>query len=189
MEKKENLTFSELMQIYNHIGEEERHFNSLELEYRKLASQWLLVSLGAIGFVLSKQEIPINSWVLVIAISIAASCGIFVLWMLDIKVYHELLHSAFKEGVMLEKEFNTLLPQIRNNMKDAFETGDIINKVILYYYFSIFILIIIANIGLWMYNPEVIILNLAINLTSGIVLGFIYRLMRNKSVRNFQSEK
>jgi len=56
MEKKD-LTFDQLMEIYNHIGEEERHFNGLELEYRKLASHWLLVSLGAIGYVLSKQEL------------------------------------------------------------------------------------------------------------------------------------
>lgn len=105
MTKKE-LSFDQLIELYNHIGEEERHFNTLELEYRKLASQWLLVSLGAIGFVLTKQELmPLNVWALVIAICIAASVGIFVLWLLDLKVYHELLHAAFVEGVALENYY------------------------------------------------------------------------------------
>src|SRR5690349_11361873 len=98
-------TFDELMELYNHIGAEERHFNELELEYRKLGSQWLLVSLGAIGFVLGKGgELPVNGWVLVIGICTAATIGIFILWMLDIKVYHELLHAAFREGVLLERQ-------------------------------------------------------------------------------------
>ena len=45
--KMTDLSFEQLMEIYNHIGQEERHFNNLEMEYRKLASQWLLVSIGA----------------------------------------------------------------------------------------------------------------------------------------------
>ena len=148
--KKADLSFDQLMEIYNHIGEEERHFNTLEMEYRKLASQWLLVSLGAIGFILSKQElVPINIWALVIGICMAASVGILVLWLLDLKVYHELLHGAFREGVLLENEFE-ILPQIRNNMVKSQSGGDIISKVILYYFFSILLLIVIANISVWL---------------------------------------
>lgn len=117
VKEKKDLSFGQLMEIYNHIGKEERHFNGLELEYRKLASHWLLVTLGAIGFVLSKKEVvPVSIWALVIGICIAASVGILVIWFLDMKVYHELLHAAFREGVRLEREFPQLLPQIRNNM-------------------------------------------------------------------------
>ena len=36
---KEEMDFDKLMKVYDHIGEEERHFNELELEYRKLASE------------------------------------------------------------------------------------------------------------------------------------------------------
>ena len=76
---KQLLTFNQVMQLYNHIAEEERHFNSLELEYRKLASQWLLESLTAtIGFVLGKDKFPINNWGLVIAICLATSIGILI---------------------------------------------------------------------------------------------------------------
>lgn len=77
---KQDLSFEQLIQVYVLIGEEERHFNKLELEYRKLASQWLLVSLGAIGFVITKENtVPVNIWLLVIAICIASSIGILIL--------------------------------------------------------------------------------------------------------------
>ncbi|NTS42935.1 hypothetical protein HRG84_18755 [Flavisolibacter sp. BT320] len=188
--QKENLSFDQIMAIYNHIGEEERHFNSLEMEYRKLASQWLLVSLGAIGFILSKQElVPINVWVLVTGICMAATVGILVLWLLDLKVYHELLHGAFKEGVLLENEFPHLLPQIRNNMAKSQTGGDIITKVILYYFFSILLLITIADIAVWMLASSKLWLCLGTNFISLVLLFLIYRVMTNRSTRHFHVDE
>ena len=182
---KQLLTFNQVMQLYNHIAEEERHFNSLELEYRKLASQWLLVSLTAIGFVLGKDnEIPINNWRLVIAICLATSIGILILWLLDMKVYHELLHSAFKAGVHLENQYPEMLPRIRNNMVQSQSGGDIIRRVILFYYFSVLTLIIIANISVWMLQPKVEWLPVGLNLISSISAVIIYKTMTYKSSRN-----
>lgn len=186
---KEEMDFDKLMKVYDHIGEEERHFNELELEYRKLASQWLLVALGAIGFVLTKQEeLPISNWLLVIGICVAASVGIFVLWMLDLKVYHELLHAAFKEGVYLEYKYPDLLPKVRINMIRSQHCGDIITKVMLFYFFSILLLIVIANISVWMYDTESNLVNLLINLSSVVLLVVLYRIMINKSDREFKRE-
>jgi len=185
MEKKD-LSFDQLMEIYNHIGEEERHFNSLELEYRKLASHWLLVTLGAIGFVLSKKEVvPINIWILVIGICVAAMVGILVIWFLDMKVYHELLHAAFREGVKLERNFPELLPQIRNNMVKSQLGGDIIKRVMLYYYFSILLLFIIANISVWMFQPNNIGWCIGVDCISVLLLILIFKVMSNRSVREF----
>jgi len=184
---KKDLSFDQLMEIYNHIGEEERHFNGLELEYRKLASHWLLVTLGAIGFVLSKKEVvPINIWALVIGICIAASVGILVIWFLDMKVYHELLHAAFREGVKLEREFPQLLPQIRNNMVKSQLGGDIIKRVMLYYFFSILLLAIIVNISVWMFTPVNPAWCIGVNIVSVLLIFFIFRVMRNKSDREFE---
>lgn len=183
---KNDLSFEQLMEIYNHIGEEERHFNSIEMEYRKLASQWLLVSLGAIGFVLGKDNtVPINIWLLVIGICVAASIGILVLWLLDLKVYHELLHAAFREGVLLEKKYSQVLPQIRTNMVNTQIGGDIIKKVILYYFFSILLLIFIANIAIWMFTPLHIWWSIGFNVLSATIVVFIYKLMTKKSSREF----
>ena len=183
---KKDLSFEQLMEIYNHIGEEERHFNSLELEYRKLTSHWLLVSLGAIGFVLSKKEVvPINIWALVIGICVAATIGILVIWFLDMRVYHELLHAAFREGVRLEREFPEFLPQIRNNMVKSQQGGDIIKRVMLYYFFSILLLIVIANIAVWMLFPDQLWISLVMNVLSVIVLIVIFSLLSKKSTRQF----
>lgn len=185
MERK-NLSFDQLMEIYNHIGEEERHFNSLELEYRKLASQWLLVSLGAIGFVLTKQElVPVNIWILVIGICVASSLGILVLWFLDMKVYHELLHAAFREGVILENEYPQYLPQIRNNMVKSQSGGDIIKRVMLYYFFSILLLMIIANISVWMFHASFSWWSPVINFLSIVVIILAYRILSRRSDRVF----
>lgn len=183
---KKDLPFDQLMEIYNHIGEEERHFNGLELEYRKLASHWLLVSLGAIGFVLSKKEVvPVNIWILVIGICLAASVGILVIWFLDMKVYHELLHAAFREGVELEREFPELLPQIRNNMVKSQLGGDIIKRVMLYYFFSILLLTIVANISVWMYSPAITVIAISVNIASMVYSFLLYRVMRKGSSRKF----
>jgi hypothetical protein len=185
MEKKD-LSFDQLMEIYNHIGEEERHFNGLELEYRKLASHWLLATLGAIGFLLSKKEdVPVNIWALVIGICLAASVGILVIWFLDMKVYHELLHAAFREGVKLEREFPQFLPQIRNNMVKSQLGGDIIRRVMLYYFFSILLLAVVANISVWMYCLSCQVVGIAVNVSSLGFLFFLFKVMRHSSTRNF----
>lgn len=189
--KKSTLTFPQLMAIYNHVGEEERHFNIIELEYRKLASQWLLVSLGAIGYVITEKEsmIPIDVWILVIAICLAACVGIFILWMLDIKVYHQLLHAAFKEGVLLENEHPEILPQIRNNMLASQTGGDIIKRVILYYFFSILLLLSIANISVWMMDSIYTFHRIGMNITSVFISVAIYKIMIAKSDRVIEERK
>ena len=47
--KKE--TFDRIWKIVEEIGEEERHFNDIQVRYRNMASAWLLATFGAIGFV------------------------------------------------------------------------------------------------------------------------------------------
>lgn len=181
MEKNEH-NFDQLMQLYNYISEEERHFNTLELEYRKLASQWLLVSLGAIGFVITKQEIvPINIWVLVIGICFAASIGIMVLWLLDLKVYHELLNSVFFEGLELEKKHPHYFPQIRKNMVESQHEGNTTKRVILFYFFSVLLLFFVANISIWMIELATPILPILFNSLSLIMIVFIFKLMDKDS--------
>jgi hypothetical protein len=143
-----NLEFEEVCSLYNHIAEEERHFNQMELEYRKLASQWLLVTFSAIGIILGKDfDVPtgLTSWDLIILICVLSSVGIVSIFILDIKAYHGLLHEAFKAGIGLEMKYNTFLPPIRINMIIAARDGDIVNWIVLFYFFSISSLAIIAN--------------------------------------------
>jgi len=122
---------------------------------------------------------------LVIGICIAASVGILVIWFLDMKVYHELLHAAFREGVKLEREFPQFLPQIRNNMVKSQLGGDIIKRVMLYYFFSILLLAIIANISVWMFTSINLGCGIGFNIISVLLILLIFRVMRNKSSREF----
>lgn len=178
-----NLQFEEVMQLIQHIGEEERHFNSLELEYRKLASQWLLVTFAAIGFIFTQQKnLPFNAWIIAAALCIASSVGIYVLWMLDSKVYHELLHSAFRQGVKLELKYPQFLPPIRILMVQSQTGGDIIKRVKYFYFYSILVLLLLFNISVY-FIFDILNMNMLINFCSVILVIFLFFYMNAKSDR------
>jgi len=140
------------MRITENIGEAEKHFNSLETEYRKLASQWLLAALGACGLLMKTDtKVFVDNWVLVLGVSLAGSAGIANLWMMDVKVYHRLLHAFFKEGVRLEADYRWMRP-IRINMVRSQETGDVTSRVMYYYFLSIALLFVIALVSIWNIN-------------------------------------
>jgi hypothetical protein len=115
--------------------------------------------------------------------------GILVLWLLDLKVYHELLHGAFKEGLLLEKKYPKILPQIRNNMWKSQTGGDVIKKVILYYFFSILLLLILANIAIWMFILIKFWVCIIINVSSIFILFGVFKMMSNKSTRQINTSK
>jgi uncharacterized membrane protein len=58
----------------------------------------------------------------------------------------------------------------------------------LFYFFSILLLIAIANISVWMYNDESFLTNVLINIISIVLLVVLYRIMINKSDREFLRE-
>jgi hypothetical protein len=174
-----DMQFQDVMQLYNHIGEEERHFNTMEFEYRKLASQWLLVTFSAIGIILGANfNIPqgLKPCDLIIIISILSSVGIFVIYIVDIKAYHGLLHEAFKQGIGLEMKYKNKLPPIRINMLIAAKDGDIVNWVVLFYFFSITSLFCIANIAV--YFSSLTLLPFFIHIISITLLVYLYLKMR-----------
>lgn len=180
----QNLKFDEVMKLVQHIGEEERHFNSLELEYRKLASQWLLVTFAAIGFIFTQQKnLPFNAWIIVAALCVASTVGIFVIWMLDIKVYHELLHSAFKQGVKLELKYPQFLPPMRILMVKSQTGGDIIKRVKYFYFYSILVLLLLLNISVYFIFSELFI-GWAINGLSIAVIAYLFYNMNASSDRD-----
>lgn len=181
-EKKER-SFDEVMKLIQHIGDEERHFNSLELEYRKLTSQWLLVSIAAMGFIFTQQKnLPFNAWIIVAALCAASSIGIFVLWMMDVKVYHELLHSVFRHGVMLEMKHDNLLPPMRIEMVESQTGGDILKRVKYFYFYSILVLLTILNISLHFLLQNTLYA-VAINIGFVVLLFFLHRIMNSNTDR------
>ncbi len=112
------------------LGEDEKHFNQLEAQYRTLASTWLLAAFGAMGFLLS-TDLKITylpNEVAILGIALAASIGLLLLWVMDLLVYHRLLDACFVEAMRLENE-NPSLPQVRRNMVASQPGGEVSIRV------------------------------------------------------------
>jgi hypothetical protein len=168
------------------ITNSERHFNELETEYRKLASTWLLGALGAIGFILQAQNLPIDKWYLVMGICWAASVGIYVLYILDLEVYHALLDAFFTEGVKLEvKYFPWVLP-IRMSMLKSQNLKGVIYKVLFYYFLSICLLMLISIFAIWFsqISSEKLWIQGAITIIVVTICYILYKYMMFKAAPN-----
>ena len=148
----------QVLQLLNHIGDQEKHFNSLETQYRLLASTWLLACFGAMGYLLqSKNTFIIDQWLMVALIGLIGSVGIFLLWLMDIQVYHKLLHCVFIEGVILEQKYEWL-PKIRTEMLNSQDTGEVATTTGLYYIYSLSILLLFSTTSFCIYSRNIVLL-------------------------------
>jgi hypothetical protein len=148
--------FDRVMRITEQIGNKEEHFNNLQTGYRKLASTWLLGAFAACGYVLkSDSDIPFDKWYFVFGICAAASGGLAILWMMDLKVYQKLLGAFFRQGVILELEYYRWLPPARINILRSQKTGKIQSKVQYFYFYSIVILQLLGIISIWNFGIDV----------------------------------
>lgn len=135
----------QIWNIYKSLMEQCQHFNSLESTYRALASTWLLAAFAAIGFVL--KDIQHGNWVLYIAaIAGAAAVGIFLLWLMDLMVYHRLLGAAFAEQIALERE-HEWLPKVAHGMMSAHGGAGVIPKIVWFYIAPYILLVGIASVA------------------------------------------
>jgi hypothetical protein len=107
-----------VMKIVAELGANERHFNTLQHQYRLLASTWLLAVFGGVGFAITHDQLPLQRFLLVALIGLAGAVGITQLWNLDLRVYHQLLDACFVQGLELERE-NPWLPQLRASMLET----------------------------------------------------------------------
>ena len=145
--------FERVWAVVTEMGLEERHFNSLQADYRKLASTWLLAAFAAMGFTISTAELalPINRLLLVCAIGVAAAIGLALLWIIDILVYHRLLLACFEEGQALEDE-HRFLPRVRNHMAYKTQHGArVAPSVVLFYAVAIGVSLTISGGAFWLW--------------------------------------
>jgi hypothetical protein len=142
---------NEIPGLYNEIGAYERHFNAIQSDYRRIASQWLLAAFGAIGLAISQKtdgNLPVG--ILIDAIAIFASSGLLLLWNLDINVYHRLLLACFDAGCIYEDRYQEL-PQIRKAMRGS--RNAVRHGVDAFYLISITVLLIAGVILTFALNP------------------------------------
>ena len=116
------------VELYKELGAYERHFNTMQGICRNIASTWLLATVGGIGYVVSKNfsDSIIKFWLAGSLVALAGAIGIFLLWILDVLVYHKLLLAVFEGSNTLEQKLsweNKLELRVRSGMRNAFSSG------------------------------------------------------------------
>lgn len=149
--------FDRVWNFYAEMGNEERHFNGLQSTYRALASTWLLAAFAAIGFVLSEKfgECPIDKLLMVVIIGVMAAVGIWLIWIMDLRVYHPLLSSAFRQGRLLEERY-PWLPQMRTDMMHRMNNRGVVPRVVWFYIAGVSIPVAIGGgaFAVWCSNKD-----------------------------------
>jgi hypothetical protein len=141
--------FERVMKMIDQISDQEKHFNNLQAQYRKLASTWLLAAFAACGYILkSAGDLPFDEWYFVFGICMAASAGLCILWVMDLQVYQNLLSAFFKQGVLLELTYYEWLCPFRINIMRSQDTGEVRSKVQYFYFTSVAVLQLLAIIAL-----------------------------------------
>ncbi|WP_188793773.1 hypothetical protein [Dyella nitratireducens] len=118
--------------LLQEIGLNERHFNSLQSEYRKLASGWMLAALGALGWI-HAHPTPSENAKIAFTLAIGSAIGVFVLWVLDQKIYHRLLEGSFKSAMAIEEQFHLGCELPHKNMEELVGKGEVARKAKLFY--------------------------------------------------------
>lgn len=110
------LSLEQALGALDRLTSSEKHFDGMKSTCRSLASTWLLATFGALGFLLTEDfhgAFPLE--VVALALGMCGAIGIFLLWVLDLLVYHRLLDASFMEGLELEAAFPQA-PQVRHRM-------------------------------------------------------------------------
>lgn len=147
-------TFERVLKLIQEIGVYERHFNSLQANCRGIASAWLLATFGALGFCLTaKLSVSVSSKLLFSLIASSGAIGIFMLWVLDMQVYHRLLDSCFIEALNLEAVY-AWLPRLRSRMMRSQAGRGVLNKIVVFYVVPISLLVLVAAYALssWVHD-------------------------------------
>ena len=113
----------DIIAAYAAIRTFEGDFDKAQGQFRAIASAWLIAVVGALALV-TKSEFDASPMrydaaaLLRTLLLVAASAGFTVLWYVDQGVYQRLLHSAFEEGLMMERKYK-FLPRIRMKLYDG----------------------------------------------------------------------
>jgi hypothetical protein len=106
-------------EVYATLREYEEHFNTTQVEIKKLASGWMLIVFTAIGFIIRGDLVAgrslFDSALLLGLIGFGGNIGLISLWILDQRVYQLLMNADFEVGLVIEQR-NPDLPPVRSIM-------------------------------------------------------------------------
>lgn len=120
-----------------------KHYESIQTNFRLLASTILLGSLAAIGFIFSTKigRLPYERIISVIIIKAISIITMIIFWNIDLKFYEKQLISHFAEVYRLESEYD-YLPKVHHNMLHGVHKKDRPSNIVYYYIGCIFSIII-----------------------------------------------
>jgi len=133
-----------VVKLYLGIGEAERQFGTIQSAYRLLASTWTLAALGGIGYILTSRKslgIDVDKQLICGAIALSGAASILMLWLVDIRVYQQLLSQYYEEGMAMEAG-ESWLPQIRNQTRRTFKGWLGLYVSAYYILLSVFLLVV-----------------------------------------------
>jgi hypothetical protein len=80
------------VELFKELCTYERHFNQMQNVCRGFASTWLLAVFGGFGYIIANKTPGILDWQISGSlVALSGVTGIFLLWVLDVLVYHNLL--------------------------------------------------------------------------------------------------
>lgn len=143
--------YSKVFQI---IKSQEQQFISQLSETRKIASTWLLGTLGGISILLVQKKdelLLIDQHLLISLIAAMGALGLCMLWVLDRKVYHRLLNATILEGLAIENTANNVPTKVRTHTLRI--TGQLGYPISIFYLFPISFLLFISLSFYYKFNP------------------------------------
>jgi len=120
---------------FNSLRTFEADYDRAQGQIRQAASVWVLAGFAAVAYSLSK-DLPdgLPRPIFGALVCWGSAFGLFILWIIDQRVYQRLLHSVFVQGLFLEwksQSTSNPLPLIRT--KIYFDTQNISFKLSLFY--------------------------------------------------------
>ena len=125
----------------------ERHFNTMQNHCRTLASTWLLAAFAGVGFVHTKDQFT-DAHSAAGLIAVAAAIGVFLIWIIDVKIWHRLLLAYTLAGHRLEAE-HPWLPPVRANIRASRGRFPVRVHLSLFYAVGVLVLSAIAAFSFW----------------------------------------
>ncbi|MBN4066784.1 hypothetical protein JYU14_01725 [Simkania negevensis] len=156
-----------LYKIYADLNKNEHYFDDRQFRYRTIASSWLIATLIAVGYILSRYEegLPLSPLITAAVVCVFGVIGITVIWALDILLYHTLLSAIAVEEVSMEQKY-PWLPQSRSRMSNWLKSTPVTSITFFFYSVSLFALYAVISLllSLWLirYSSFWIYINLAI---------------------------
>jgi hypothetical protein len=102
------------VELFKELGTYERHFNQMQNVCRGFASTWLLAVFGGFGYIIANKTQGILDWTVSGSlVALSGITGIFLLWVLDVLVYHNLLLAVIdaRSGILkLDFTKKTVVP-------------------------------------------------------------------------------